>query len=131
VGRHEPLVFSTEGRVRCSVLSQDPRCLRPVGGLTLWEASIEMRFPLGFLSPLGAVVFLDSSDVRSEVAEFGLDTPHLAPGLGLRYPTPVGPVRLDVGFRVLEALGREEPQGTPPELFGAPLTLQLAVGQAF
>lgn len=131
VGRHEPLVFSTEGRVRCSVLSQDPRCLRPVGGLTLWEASIEMRFPLGFLSPLGAVVFLDSSDVRSEVAEFGLDTPHLAPGFGLRYPTPVGPVRLDVGFRVLEALGREQPQGTPPELFGAPLTLQLAVGQAF
>ena len=26
------------------------------------------------------------------------------------------------GFRVLEALGREQPQGTPPELFGAPLS---------
>jgi outer membrane protein assembly factor BamA len=131
VGRHEPLVFSTEGRVRCGALSEDPRCLRPVGGLTLWEASVEMRFPLGFLAPLGAVVFLDSSDVRSEAAELSLDTPHLAPGFGLRYPTPVGPVRLDVGFRVLEALGQEQPQGTPPELFGAPLTVQLAVGQAF
>ena len=131
VGLHEPLVFSTEGRVRCGVQSTDPRCLRPVGGLTLWEASVELRFPLGFLSPLGAVVFLDSSDVRSEALDYGIGTPHLAPGVGLRYPTPVGPVRLDLGFRVLEALGREQPQGTPPELFGAPLTLQLAVGQAF
>ena len=131
VGLHEPLVFSTEGRVRCGVQSLDPRCLRPVGGLTLWEASVELRFPLGFLSPLGAVVFLDSSDVRSDVADFSLGTPHLAPGFGLRYPTPVGPVRLDLGYRVLEALGRERPQGTPPELFGAPITLQLAVGQAF
>jgi outer membrane translocation and assembly module TamA len=135
VGRHERLVLSTEGGVRCGgtdlTVAVDPRCLRPIGGLTLWEASIELRFPLKFLSPLGAVVFLDSSDVRSGRADYGIDTPHLAPGLGLRYPTPVGPVRLDLGFRLLEALGSEKPQGSPPEIFGAPLTLQLAVGQAF
>jgi outer membrane protein insertion porin family/translocation and assembly module TamA len=131
VGRHQPLVLSTEGRLRCGPTSEDPRCQRPIGGLTLWEASIELRFPLTFLAPLGAVVFLDSSDVRPERLDYRFDTPHLAPGVGLRYPTPVGPVRLDLGFRVLEALGQERPQGTPPELFGAPLTLQLAVGQAF
>jgi outer membrane protein insertion porin family/translocation and assembly module TamA len=84
-----------------------------------------------FVDPLGAVLFLDSSDVRSRRAEYGFDAPHLAPGVGLRYPTPVGPVRLDLGFRILEALGREEPEGSPPYLFGAPLTLHLAVGQAF
>jgi len=95
-----------------------PEQQRPIGGLTLWEASIELRFPLTFLAPLGAVVFLDSSDVRPERLDYRFDTPHLAPGVGLRYPTPVGPVRLDLGFRVLEALGQERPQGTPPELFG-------------
>jgi len=131
VGRHEPLQLSTEDRLRCGPASDDPRCLRPIGGLTLWEASVELRFPLSFLAPLGAVVFLDSSDVRPERVDYRFDTPHLAPGVGLRYPTPVGPVRLDLGFRVLEALGQERPEGTPPELFGAPLTLQLAVGQAF
>jgi hypothetical protein len=40
-------------------------------------------------------------------------------------------VRLDVGLRLLEALGNEQPQGSPPELFGAPIALHLAVGQAF
>jgi hypothetical protein len=133
VGRHGTLDFSNEGGIRCSedFVTIDPRCLRPLGGLTLWEASVELRFPLAFLAPLGAVVFLDSSDVRPGRVDYGFDTPHLAPGLGLRYPTPVGPVRLDLGFRLLEALGREKPLGSPPEIFGAPLTLQLAVGQAF
>jgi outer membrane protein insertion porin family/translocation and assembly module TamA len=133
VGRHDVIDLSTNPGVRCSAdeVPPDPRCLRPIGGLTLWEASVELRFPLRLLSPLGAVLFLDASDVRAGQVDYGLDTPHLAPGLGLRYPTPIGPVRLDVGFRVLEYLGKEEPQGTPPEIFGAPLTLHLAVGQAF
>jgi outer membrane protein assembly factor BamA len=133
VGPHGTLPLTSDGGVRCNTnaVMVDPGCLRPLGGLTLWEASVELRFPLRFLDPLGMVVFLDSSDVRPGRADYGIGTPHLAPGIGLRYPTPVGPVRLDVGLRVLEALGSEEPQGSPPELFGAPLTLHLAVGQAF
>jgi outer membrane protein assembly factor BamA len=131
VGPHGPLAFYTEGGVRCGALSDDSRCVRPLGGLTLWEASIELRFPLRFLAPLGAVVFVDSSDLRPGRADYALGDPHLAPGFGLRYPTPVGPVRLDLGFRVLEAIGREKPEGSPPEFFGAPIALHLAVGQAY
>jgi outer membrane protein assembly factor BamA len=131
VGPHGPLAFYTEGGVRCGINSNDSRCVRPLGGLTLWEASIELRFPVRFLAPLGAVVFVDSSDLRPGRADYALGNPHLAPGFGLRYPTPVGPVRLDLGFRVLEAVGRETPQGSPPEFFGAPIALHLAVGQAY
>jgi outer membrane protein insertion porin family/translocation and assembly module TamA len=133
VGPHGTLPLSSDNGVPCNTNAPevDPGCQRPLGGLTLWEASVELRFPLRFVEPLGMVVFLDSSDVRPGRADYGIDSPHLAPGIGLRYPTPVGPVRLDVGFRLLEALGDEQPLGSPPELFGAPLTLQLAVGQAF
>jgi outer membrane protein insertion porin family/translocation and assembly module TamA len=136
VGEHAPLLFSTAVGVRCTVTGTpleeiDPRCLRPIGGLTLWEMSLELRFPLGLLAPLGAVLFLDASDVRPGRAEYSHDKPHLAPGFGLRYPTPIGPVRLDVGFRVLEFLGEEQPQGNPPYVFGAPIALHLAIGQAF
>ena len=30
----------------------------------------------------------------------GFDVPHLSVGLGLRYMTPVGALRLDIGYRV-------------------------------
>ncbi len=136
VGRRQPFLPSNDAGVPCSNAEMlaglvDPRCLRPVGSLTSWEASIELRFPIQFLSPLGAVLFLDSSDVRLGRAEYSLASPHLSPGVGLRYPTPIGPIRLDAGLRVLEALGKEPPNQASPTLFGAPVSLQLAVGQAF
>ncbi len=135
VNPRQPVLLSNDPGVPCSGQTPgsdtDPRCLRPLGGLTSWELSAELRFPLTFLSPLGAVAFVDASDVELGRARYRIGNPHLAPGLGLRYPTPIGPVRLDLGFRVLQALGTEQPQGTPPTLFGAPLTLQLAIGQAF
>jgi len=93
--------------------------------------SLELRFPVSILAPLGAVLFVDASDVRLGRAEYALDTPHLAPGVGLRYPTPIGPVRLDLGLRILEVLDKEQPEGSPPSLFGAPVAVHLAVGQAF
>jgi outer membrane protein assembly factor BamA len=135
VNQREAFLPTNSQGVPCSAKDPnsftDDRCLRPVGGLTSWELSFEMRFPIRFLSPLGAVLFVDASDVRFGRAEYSLATPHLAPGLGLRYPTPIGPVRLDVGLRVLEVLGKEEPEGSSPTFFGAPVTIHLAVGQAF
>lgn len=109
----------------------DERCLRPVGGLTSWELSLELRFPIGVFAPLGAVLFVDASDVRLGRAEYSFDESHLAPGVGLRYPTPIGPVRLDLGVRLLDLLDRESSDTAAPTLFGAPMTLHLAVGQAF
>jgi outer membrane protein insertion porin family/translocation and assembly module TamA len=135
VNERDPFLPTNDANVPCSTQAPgartDPRCLRPVGGVTSWEASIELRFPIRFLSPLGAVLFVDASDVRFGRAEYSLDTPHPAPGMGLRYPTPIGPVRLDVGLRLLEVLGQEQRQDSSPTLFGAPVTIHLAVGQAF
>jgi outer membrane protein insertion porin family/translocation and assembly module TamA len=134
VGPHYPLGYLGNSAERC-VASEgepvDPSCLRPVGGLTLWEASIELRFPLSFLEPLTGALFLDASDVREEQLSYGIGDPHLSPGIGLRYPTPIGPVRADFGLRLFELLGKEERQGTPPELLGAPITISFAVGEAF
>ena len=46
--------------------SDDPECLRPLGGLSLWEASAEVRFPV--FGNLRAATFLDASDVNREIA---------------------------------------------------------------
>jgi outer membrane protein insertion porin family/translocation and assembly module TamA len=112
---------------------EDGRCAVPVGGLTLWEASVELRFPI--VEPLGAVVFCDTSDVSAEQATFRFGYLHLSCGGGLRYETPVGPVRLDVGYRIP---GAQFPDGADPRLegdpgdfFGAPIAVSVGLGEAF
>ena len=69
----------------------------------LFIANTEIRFPLGFSMPfaggaLGAVAFYDGGNVYTNVSlkQLASDFTHTV-GFGVRYKTPVGPVRLDVG----------------------------------
>jgi outer membrane protein insertion porin family/translocation and assembly module TamA len=69
------------------------------GGMAMWEASIELRFPV--YEKLGLTLFLDGSDVRQAAADFGAPfAPHLTVGIGVHYATPVGPLRADFGVRI-------------------------------
>ncbi|MDC3986607.1 autotransporter assembly complex protein TamA [Polyangium jinanense] len=109
----------------------------PTGGLTLWESALEVR--LSFTDNLGAILFLDASDVRPGLGELALTRPHLSAGLGLRYATPVGPVRVDVGYRVpcAQQIGicDEAKLAYDVGLFGYtggfPIVTTIAIGEAF
>lgn len=98
-----------------------------VGGAALIESSIEIRQPIG--SPggidLGAVVFLDGGDVTSKVSQIDVTNQHWAVGAGLRFISPIGPIGLDVGYR----LNRNGP--TEPEYGESRINVLLAVGEAF
>jgi outer membrane protein insertion porin family/translocation and assembly module TamA len=78
----------------------------PTGGLSLWEASVEVRFPLS--GDLGGVAFCDASDVSRYKFDIRLLYPHLSCGAGLRYDTPVGAIGLDLGVPIpgLQALDK-------------------------
>jgi outer membrane protein assembly complex protein YaeT len=71
---------------------------RPLGGNTLLEASVEYRFPL--TESLRGAVFVDAGSVRGERLNLppGNRTA-VTPGFGIRYSSPIGPVRLDLGIR--------------------------------
>lgn len=69
--------------------------VRPVGGLATFEASAELRFQLAD-GLLGAAAFVDVGQVWPRRIELG--DLELAPGVGLRYNTLFGPVRLDVAY---------------------------------
>lgn len=109
----------------------DPACLLPTGGLTLWEANAELRFVVA--GPFSTALFCDAGDVSPFSIDVRLDRPHLSCGGGARYDTPVGPIRLDVGYRIP---GLQFPSGDPfsrepPLLLGLPISVAFGIGEAF
>jgi len=85
----------------CNVLRGSSGCVNitvPVGGRQLFILNSELRFPLGIMKNLGGVVFYDGGNVYSAInfRNFA-DNYSNTVGIGLRYATPVGPVRIDLG----------------------------------
>jgi outer membrane protein assembly factor BamA len=74
----------------------------PGGGQLLTIGNVEYRVPIKKISigELGTAVFYDTGNVFEKPSNFSFtDFTHSA-GAGLRYQTPLGPVRLDVGFNL-------------------------------
>ena len=74
------------------------------GGTRRWTGSAEIRVPI--TEDWGSVVFFDTGDVSRE-ERFRFDHLQAAWGLGLRYYTVIGAIRLDVAHRIpgLQVLG--------------------------
>ncbi|HET7585581.1 MAG TPA: BamA/TamA family outer membrane protein [Gemmatimonadaceae bacterium] len=72
---------------------------RPLGGTSILEGSAELRFALS--GPLWGAVFIDGAIVGegSAFANLTQATTAITPGFGIRYRSPVGPIRVDFGFR--------------------------------
>jgi outer membrane protein assembly factor BamA len=80
-------------------IGTDAFTARPLGSPAVAEASVEYRFAVW--GPLKAAVFLDGAVLPSgDDAFFTLDDNFMAltPGFGVRYMSPVGPIRVDVGI---------------------------------
>lgn len=97
----------------------------PIGGHTMLEGSSEVRMPLW--SKLGAVAFLDYGNVWTDSWDVNLGDLRYAAGPGLRYVTPVGPVRADFGFQ-LKRIPNLKVNGAPE---GRPWRIHFSIGQAF
>ncbi|HSH46515.1 MAG TPA: BamA/TamA family outer membrane protein [Longimicrobiales bacterium] len=75
--------------------------VRPAGGEVLLEGNLELRFPL----PVGGgklrgAAFLDAGQVWTTSADVDMGDVVATPGIGVRYMSPVGPIRVDAGFNL-------------------------------
>ncbi len=80
-----------------NVLRAGPARLR-TGGMSFAAASIETR--VNVTQKIGAVAFADLGYVSAQEFFGGLDGWHAGAGVGMRYATPIGPIRLDVAAPV-------------------------------
>ncbi len=71
---------------------------RPTGGNAVFIINNELRFPIWRI--FGGAVFSDTGNVFARVKDFRPQDLTQTIGFGFRVKTPVGPVRLDIGFLV-------------------------------
>lgn len=72
--------------------------LEPVGGAALLLANVEWRVPIS--GSLGAALFLDSGNTWAGLSQVAVGDLRWGAGLGLRFETPVGPLRLEYGWKL-------------------------------
>lgn len=94
----------------------------PIGGHAELILNGEVRVALW--RDLGVVGFLDAGNVFPNVNDFDVSDLRAGAGFGLRYKSPVGPIRLDVGFK----LGTLRTFGAHQEKRFA---VHISIGQAF
>jgi outer membrane protein insertion porin family/translocation and assembly module TamA len=70
----------------------------PIGGFSFLNFSTELR--TNVWGNLGAVLFLDGGNVLGDRWSFDLRGLRYDVGPGLRYQTPIGPIRADLGFQL-------------------------------
>lgn len=78
----------------------------PIGGNAFLMENLELRTSLG--KGLGLVTFLDGGNVWLKADEVKLADLKFTTGLGLRYNTPVGPIRVDYGVKLRRETGESK-----------------------
>jgi outer membrane protein assembly complex protein YaeT len=97
----------------------------PIGGLSMLEGSTEVR--LALFGNFGAVAFLDFGNVWARAWDIDASDLRYSVGPGLRYMTPIGPARFDVGYQLTPIEGllvNGEPQKRR-------FRMHFSIGQAF
>jgi len=80
-----------------SPLGDDGFEARPTGGTTVLEGSVEARFPIS--ATFQGALFTDFGQVWDVGDARSLSSLRVTPGFGIRYLSPIGPLRVDLAYR--------------------------------
>lgn len=73
----------------------------PIGGKATFSFNAEFRFRLNqLIKGFGVAAFLDGGQVWKEFNDIGTTPMRFGLGGGLRYQSPIGPIRIDIAYKV-------------------------------
>lgn len=73
----------------------------PLGGRAMFGFNLEIRQDLNFfIDGLGMAVFLDGGQIWERIDALDTRPLQFGAGGGLRYQSPIGPVRIDIGYKL-------------------------------
>ena len=102
----------------------------PQGGNAMILLNSELRFRL--TGAFGLVTFLDAGNVYDRVQHMSLARIRGGAGFGVRYASPIGPIAVDLGFKLGERYVFGSDQNSDASPTQEPLTaLHISIGQAF
>ena len=105
--------------------SKEPSRILPVGGNSVVVGNLEVRMPAPFIPDrLQVAFFADAGQVWTRGAtgaEQSFGNLRVTPGIGIRVASPVGPIRLDVGYNRYPRQSGAAYYDTPAGTKGAPL----------
>jgi len=100
--------------------------IAPLGGRSIFVLNADYRFPIA--GPFGGTLFADAGNVFAGT-KVRLDRLRFGVGAGLRYVSPVGPIRLDIGYKLNRRIVRFGEDGKA--IFERPFAYSLTLGYAF
>jgi len=93
----------------------------PLGGDATIVLNAELRAPL--LGPVGGVLFVDGGNVYPRAGDLDITNLRGSVGTGLRVKSPIGPIRVDIGFKLdRRVIGNK---------LESPYAIHISIGQAF
>jgi outer membrane protein assembly complex protein YaeT len=114
------------GATLVDLVSGTDHTIAPLGGRSLFVLNAEYRFPIA--GPFGGTLFADAGNVFADT-RIRFDKMRIGIGSGVRYVSPVGPIRFDVGYKLNRRILRFDEEGKA--VYEKPFAWVLTLGYAF
>lgn len=79
---------------------KDPETGESIGGIKFGQVNVELLFPLAEKIGMRGVLFFDAGNAFDDGEDFRLEDFRTAAGAGVRWNSPMGPLRIEWGYNV-------------------------------
>jgi len=96
------------GKISPLELNKDLTTYSRVGGEKMWYSNVELIFPIVKEIGLKGLVFFDMGNVYTDAENWSVSDLRYSTGLGFRWLSPMGPLRLEWGYNLAPKEGEKQ-----------------------